>query len=89
VAQNTKTGENVTNDDKMYQTAMKHTKGLQNISKGHKIYQHCLIPDPRTSIINPNRDIWFENIPSGNPAFVHGCQIFLGPNIPKWEKYTK
>jgi hypothetical protein len=18
-----------------------------------------------------------------------GCQIFLGPNIPKWEKYTK
>jgi hypothetical protein len=19
----------------------------------------------------------------------HGCQIFLGPNIPKWEKYTK
>jgi hypothetical protein len=20
---------------------------------------------------------------------VQGCQIFLGPNIPKWEKYTK
>jgi hypothetical protein len=19
---------------------------------------------------------------------VHGCQIFLGPSIPKWEKYT-
>jgi hypothetical protein len=19
----------------------------------------------------------------------HGCTIFLGPNIPKWEKYTK
>jgi hypothetical protein len=27
--------------------------------------------------------------PKTKMAYVHGRQIFLGPNIPKWEKYTK
>jgi hypothetical protein len=24
-----------------------------------------------------------------NRALEQGCKIFLGPNIPNWEKYTK
>jgi hypothetical protein len=34
----------------------------KNKPNGHKIYQQ------RPSKIYPNRDFWFENIPSGNPA---------------------
>jgi hypothetical protein len=39
---------------KIYQITTKYTKWSYNISNGRKIY--------------PNRDFWFENKPSGNPA---------------------
>jgi hypothetical protein len=26
---------------------------------------------------------------AAKPRFSQGCQIFLGPNIPNWKKYTK
>jgi hypothetical protein len=46
------------------------------LSNGHNIFQICVkyvgIPTfsiLRPSKIYPNWDFWFENIPSGNPAF--------------------
>jgi hypothetical protein len=32
----------------------------------HRIYIH--FSNPRLSKIYPNRDFWFQNIPSGNPG---------------------
>jgi hypothetical protein len=39
----------------------------KNIPNYHKIYQHLPLKEPQK--IYPNFDFWFENIPSGNPAF--------------------
>jgi hypothetical protein len=61
-----------------YQNGEKYTKTGETIPKGHKIYQITgkLTKWPlniltsfigRSSKIYPNRDFWFENIPSGNP----------------------
>jgi hypothetical protein len=58
----------------------KFTKWPQTITNGHKLYQMATkytkwpynVPTPsmaRPSKIYPNSDFWFENIPSGNPAF--------------------
>jgi hypothetical protein len=63
---------NIPNGSKIYQMVVKYTKRLKNIPNGCKIYQVVVkyIPIrtmsfPRHSKIYPNRDFWFENIPSG------------------------
>jgi hypothetical protein len=53
----TKTGENLPNNHKIYPTAIKCTKLQQIIPT---------FPLPRTSKICPNWDFWYEKIPSGN-----------------------
>jgi hypothetical protein len=58
---------NITKTGKIYQLTIKYTKWPQNIPTGRKIYQHILFQDPPK--FSPNWDVWFENIPSGNPAF--------------------
>jgi hypothetical protein len=60
---------------KMYQMAAKYTKWPQNIPiSGKKTIGHIIhIPTSfiaRPSQIYPNRDFWFENMPSGNPALL-------------------
>jgi hypothetical protein len=50
---NTKTGDNVPNEHKIYPMAKKYTK-----------WQKYSVPRP--SKIYPNRDICYENIPSGS-----------------------
>jgi hypothetical protein len=40
---------------------------VTNNRNGHKIYQHCLFQGPPKYA--QNRDLWFDNIPSGNTAF--------------------
>jgi hypothetical protein len=52
----------------MYQMVIKYPKSPLNIPNGHKIYQHFSIY-VRPSKIYPNWNFWFENKPSGNPAF--------------------
>jgi hypothetical protein len=39
-------GKNMTNDHKLYQTAINYTKWLLNIPNGHKIYQHLQFKGP-------------------------------------------
>jgi hypothetical protein len=47
----------------------KYTKWLQNIPSGHYLYQMAVtISILRPSKFYPNREFWFENKPSGNPA---------------------
>jgi hypothetical protein len=46
LVQHTKTGKNKQNDYKMYQMATRCTKGLSNITNGHKIYQHFPFQGP-------------------------------------------
>jgi hypothetical protein len=50
-----------------YQMATKCNKRSQNIPNGHRKYKRFFISRP--SKIYPNLDFWFENIPSGNPAY--------------------
>jgi hypothetical protein len=33
--------------------------------------------------------VWKLGMMKSSETLAQGCQIFLGPNIPKWEKYTK
>jgi hypothetical protein len=69
----TKTGKNVPNEHKMYQMFInypkcpyiKYFKWTKNISTFSNV---------RPSEIDPNWDFWFENKPSGNPAFSCCCQ---------------
>jgi hypothetical protein len=62
LAQAFQIGKNITNDHKLYQTAIKCTKWPKNFPNGHenkalkKFTQIC--------------DFWFENKPSGNPGQV-------------------
>jgi hypothetical protein len=61
-----KPGQNVPNEQKMYQTAIKYPKCLTNTPNGNKMYQHL----QSTAIKNcPNWDFWFKNKPSGSPVF--------------------
>jgi hypothetical protein len=48
---------------KLYQTAINYTKWPYNILNGHFTFYIL-----RPSKFYPNRDFWFENKPSGNPA---------------------
>jgi hypothetical protein len=58
----TNTGENIPNGHKIYQW-------LENWPSGHKI--HITASSiARPFKIFPNWDLWHENIPSGNPAYV-------------------
>jgi hypothetical protein len=59
-------GKNITNDHKLYQTAINYTKWRYNIPKGHKIYQH--LPFKGSPKFTQIWDFWFENKPSGNLA---------------------
>jgi hypothetical protein len=59
-------GENIPNDHKLCQTAIKYTKWPQNIPNDHKIVKTFSIGKPFK--VYPNWDFWFENKPSGNPA---------------------
>jgi hypothetical protein len=65
--------------DTMYQNLEKYTKSALNYQNGHKIYPMAVIYSKwtwniptisisRPSKIYPNWNLWFENIPSGNPA---------------------
>jgi hypothetical protein len=45
-SKHTKWGKNITNDHKLYQTAMNDTKWPWNIPNGHKIYQHLPFKGP-------------------------------------------
>jgi hypothetical protein len=78
LVQHTKTGANIPNNHKIYQSATKHTKWQQNIPnvrkvcrpKGHKIHPYLPLQGPPkfTSKFYPNWYFWFENVPSGSPA---------------------
>jgi hypothetical protein len=46
LVQNTKTGENIPNDHKIYQMALKFFQWPQNTPNGHKIYQDFSLQDP-------------------------------------------
>jgi hypothetical protein len=63
------TGKNIPNDHKLYQMAVKLLQHAQTgkIPNGQKIYQMTKSSIARSSIIYPNLDFWFANIPSGNP----------------------
>jgi hypothetical protein len=39
-------GENIPNDHKIYQSALKYTKWPENGPNGHKIYKHRQLQDP-------------------------------------------
>jgi hypothetical protein len=39
-------------------------------------------------VVRPKANFW-KKIRACAHTHGQGCQIFLGPNIPKWEKYTK
>jgi hypothetical protein len=67
------------NGYKLYQMVTNYTKWPQTIPNGHKIYQMAKNNSkwsrnlPEFSILSlsgiyPNRDFWYENKPSGNPA---------------------
>jgi hypothetical protein len=73
-SKHTKMGKNITNDHKLYQTAINFTKWPQNIPNGHKIYQHLPFKGPPK--FTQSRDFCFENKPSGNP----GLRISKQPN---------
>jgi hypothetical protein len=72
-------GTNYQNGIYIYQLTIKYAKCLQKIPNGRKIYQMAVkytkwpLNLPTSSIekpykIYPNRDFWFEKIPSGNPG---------------------
>jgi hypothetical protein len=70
----TKIGENIPNNQQIYQMAINYNKGPKNRPNGHKIYQP--LPLQAHIKIYPNRYFWFENIPSGNPELEdkHSCE---------------
>jgi hypothetical protein len=59
-------GKNITNDHKLYQSAINCTKWPQNFPNGRKIYQH--LPFKGRPKFAQIWDFWFENKPSGNPG---------------------
>jgi hypothetical protein len=75
LAKNTKTV-------KIHQITIKYTKWLQNIPSGRKIYQTFSIPRP--SKIVPNLDLWYANLPSGNPDRVNTASILFMHLITKY-----
>jgi IMP cyclohydrolase len=65
--------------DAIYQNGGKINQITPKLRKGHRRYQMAVIylkwtyniptfAIPRHSKIYPNRDFWFENIPSGDPG---------------------
>jgi hypothetical protein len=62
----TKTGKNVPNDHKLYQTIIKY-------SKARKIFQmaikYSIVFESKDLQNLPKWDFWFENKPSGNPGW--------------------
>jgi hypothetical protein len=60
-------GKNIPSDHKLYQIAIKYTTWPKTVPSGHKIFQH--FPFQRTSQMYPIWDFWYENEPSGSPAF--------------------
>jgi hypothetical protein len=44
--QHAKTGKNITDNQKIYQRAIKYGKGWENIPRGHKIKHHLPLQDP-------------------------------------------
>jgi hypothetical protein len=46
MVQRTKTGENIPNDHKIYQMAIKYFQWPKNRPNGHKIYEHFPLHDP-------------------------------------------
>jgi hypothetical protein len=61
----TKTGKNIPNDHKLYQTATKFTTWLKNRPDGHNIFQHFLSQN------KPKFEFFGMQIciQSGNPGF--------------------
>jgi hypothetical protein len=72
-------GKNVPNYHKIYQKATKYTKKPQNIPNGSKIDQMAkkipISSIARPSKIYPILDLWFENMPSGNPVPEHSTFV--------------
>jgi hypothetical protein len=88
--------------DTIYRNGGKCTKlTIGILLNGHRMYQMYVIHSnwpyniptfsiPRPSMIYPNWDIWFENIPSGNPAALQYPSVIADrrslmlwiPNIP-------
>jgi hypothetical protein len=62
-------GIKYTKSHKIYQMATKYTKWQYNRPNGHKMYKHLSIVRPTK--VYPNWGCWFENMPSGNPAYTH------------------
>jgi hypothetical protein len=73
----TKWANNIPNGQKIYQMGKKYTKWAKNIPNGQKIYQHLPLQDPpKFTHPNKNWDLWFENMPSGNPDKIATEHVF-------------
>jgi hypothetical protein len=66
----TKWPQNIPNGHKIYQNATKYTKWPQNIPNGHNILPNGNLIHQRLPLQVPPKftQIWFENMPSGNPG---------------------